>query len=81
MAPSGGFDHSSLSPAREDPNDGHMEDAIPATPHLRWRRDALQPPEIQRVRKDRHMCAHIPEGGLRCVTWNTRGLVGSPSSS
>ena len=24
---------------------------------------------------------YIPEGGLRCVIWNTRGFIGSPSSS
>ena len=27
------------------------------------------------------MCVHILDGGLRCVTWNTRGLNGSVSSS
>ena len=48
---------------------------------LRWRRDALQPPERQRVRLDRITCAHVLEGGLRCATWNTRGPLGSPSSS
>ena len=47
---------------------------------LRWRRDALQPPEVQRDRLNRYTCAHIPDGGLRCVTWNTRGLFGSPAS-
>ena len=26
-------------------------------------------------------CADLPDGGLRCVSWNTRGLVGSISSS
>ena len=25
-------------------------------------------------------CVHIPDGGLRCVTWNTRGLIGSLTS-
>ena len=48
--------------------------------HLRWRRDALQPPALQRVQLDRNTCVHILDGGLRCVTWNTRGLVGSPTS-
>ena len=32
MAPFGGVDHSGLSSSREDPNDGHMEDALPAPP-------------------------------------------------
>ena len=26
-------------------------------------------------------CVHIPEGGLRCASWNTRGLLGSTASS
>ena len=25
----------------------------------------------------RDSCGHFPDGGLRCITWNTRGLVGS----
>ena len=25
-------------------------------------------------------CIHIPDDGLRCVIWNTRGLAGSPTS-
>ena len=49
-------------------------------PHLRWRRDALQPLGIQQVRRDGNTCIHIPDGGLRCVSWNTRGLTGSPFS-
>ena len=49
MVAPGGFDQSSLSPSREDANDEHLENAHPA-PQLRWRRDALQPPEIQRTR-------------------------------
>ena len=80
-APPGEFDHSSVSPSREDLNDGHVENAHLALPQLRWRRHALQPPEIQRVRLDRNTCVHIPDGGLRCVTWNTRGLIGSPFSA
>ena len=35
--------------SREDPNDGHKEDALPAPPTI-----ALQPLEIQRVRKDKN---------------------------
>ena len=81
VAPLGRADHSSLSPSREDPNDGHLEEDRLAPPHLRWRRNALQPPEIKRGCLDRNTCVHIPEGGLRCVTWNTRGLFGSPFSS
>ena len=79
MASSGGFDQSGFSPSREDANDVHLENAQLAPPHLRWRRDALQPPEIQQVRLDRNTCVDIPVGGLRCVTWNTRGLIGPPA--
>ena len=81
LAPLGRADHTSLSPSREIPYDGHLEDVFVAPPHLRWTRDALQPTEIQRRCLDRHTCAHIPVGSLRCVTWNTRGFVGSTFSS
>ena len=77
-APLGGFDQSSLSPSHEDPNDGHLEDALPALPLLYWRRDALKPPELQRGCLDRYTGVQILEGGLRRVTWNRRGHVGSP---
>ena len=76
-----GSDQSCLSSSHEDPNDEHPEDALPTLPHLRWRRDALQPPQIQRGSPDRNTCVHIPDGGLRCVTWSTRGLIGSLVSS
>ena len=49
MASSGTFDQFVFSPSREDANDGHLENAHLALPHKRWSRDALQPPEIQRV--------------------------------
>ena len=55
-------------------------DALLGPPHQRWRSDALQPPEILQPRQERDTCAHLPEGGLRCVSWNTRGLLGSASS-
>ena len=65
---------------REDTNDEHLENAHLAPPHLRWGRDALQPPEIQRARLNRNTCVHIHDDGFRCVIWNTRGLIGSPTS-
>ena len=80
-APPAESEQSSLSSSHEDPNDEHPDGAPPAPPHPRWRRDALQPPQIQRGGLDRNTCVHIPEGGLRCVTWNTRGLIGSVISS
>ena len=73
VAQPAGSDQSSVSP--------HLEDALPALPHPRWRRDASQPPLIQRATLDRNTCVHITDGGLRCVTWNTRGLIGSPVPS
>ena len=76
-----GSDQSSPLPSHEDPNDEHPKDTLPAHPHLRWRRDALQPPQIQRGTLDRNTCVRIPDGGLRCVTWNIGGLIGSPTSS
>ena len=75
------LDQSSLSPSHEDANDEHPEDALPAPPHSCWRRDALQPPQIQRGSPNRKTCVHVPDNGLRCVTWNARGLIGSPTSS
>ena len=81
VAPPAGSDQCSLSPSHEDPNDEHLEDALSAPPHLRWRSNALQPPQIQRGCLDRNTCVHIPDGGLRCVTWNTKGFIGPPTSS
>ena len=76
-----GSDQSSPSSFHEDPNDEHPGGALPAPPHPRWRRDALQPLQIQRVTLDSNTCVHIPDDGLRCVAWNTRGLIGSVTSS
>ena len=75
-----GPDQSCLPSSHEDPNDEHPEGALPSLPHLRWRRDARQPPQSPRGSLDRNTCVHIP-AGLRCVTWHTRGLVGSLTSS
>ena len=59
----------------------HPGDALPASPHLRSRRDALQPPQVQQDAAGRDTCGRFPDGGLRCVTWNTGSLVGSVLSS
>ena len=50
-------------------------------PHLRWRRGALQPPQSQRDGLDRNTRVHVPDDGLRCVSWNTRGLIRSVCTS
>ena len=74
VAPAGGFYQSSLSPSREDLNDEHLENARLAPPQLLWKRDALEPQEIQQARLNKRTCVHIPDG-LRCVTWNLRKLM------
>ena len=76
-----GSDPSSPSSSPEDPNDEHLEGTLLAPPHSRWRPDALQPPQIQRITLDRNTLVHVPDDGLRYVTWNTRGLIGSVTSS
>ena len=81
VAPPAGSDQSNLSSSHEDLHDKHSGDALPAPPHLRWMRDALQPHQLQQGCLERNTCVHIPDGGLRCVTWNSRGLNGSVSSS
>ena len=80
MAPTGGLEQPCLSLSREDTNGEHLVNAHLASAHLRWRRDALHRPRIQRVLLSRNTCVHIPDDGLRCVTWNMRGLFGSPAS-
>ena len=54
--------------SHEDLQDEHPGDALPAPPHLRWRRDALQLPQVQEDGADRNTCDHFPDGGLRCFT-------------
>ena len=56
VAPTGGLDQPGLSLPREDANGEHLESTHPAPPHLRWRRDALQPPGVQRTRSSRNTC-------------------------
>ena len=54
VAPSGGLVQSSHSLSQEDGNGERPENAHLTPPHLRWRRDALQPPEVQRDRLARN---------------------------
>ena len=67
-----GSDQYSPPSSHEDHIGEHQCDALPASPHLRWRRDALQPPQVQQDGAGRNTCVRFPDGGLRCVTWNTR---------
>ena len=71
------FDLSGPSSSPEDPNDEQERGAPPASTRSRWRQDALQPPQILRGIAGRDTCGHFPDGGLHCITWNTRGHVGS----
>ena len=52
--------------------------AFPACFRSRWRQDALQtqPQMLQRT-TGCDGCGSFLSEGLRCITWNTRGLVGS----
>ena len=77
MDPIARFDQFRPSSSPEDPNDEHPENTLPASTRSRWRRDALQPPQVLHGIAGRDTCGHFPDGGLRCVTWNTEGLVGS----
>ena len=64
-----------------DSNEHHPENSLPALPHSRWRRDVLQPPQVQHDTAGRDTCGHFPGGRLRSVTWSIWGLVGSVLSS
>ena len=75
--PLSGSDQYGPSSSYEDLPEEHPEDALPSHPHLSWRRGALQPPHGQQDGADRNACIHLPDGGLRCVTWNIWGLHGS----
>ena len=68
-------------PLHEDAHDPVPACALRGRGHHRWRRDALQLPERLQPCWERDTCAHIPERGLRCASWNTRGLLGSTASS
>ena len=65
-------EQSCSSSSQRDSNDEHLENTLPALPHSRWSRDALQP-QVQQDTAGRDTCGHFPDGGLRCVTWNTGG--------
>ena len=73
--PIGRFDQSSPSSSSEDPNKEHQEGALPTSTRSRWRWDALQPPQVQHGTAGRDTCGHFSDGGLRCIPWNTRGVI------
>ena len=72
------FDLSRPSPFPEDPNNDQKRGDLPASTRSRWRQNALQAPH-QVLQRNTGWDGHGPflADGLRCITWNTRGLIGS----
>ena len=72
------FDHSRSSLSPEVPSDDQQRDALPASTRSRWKQNTLQaPPQVLQRFTGWDGCGLFLTGGLRCVTWNTRGLIGS----
>ena len=72
----GPFSGSWLPP--EVPSGEQQLSALPVSTRSRWRQGALhtQPQILQRTARW-DGCGPFLSEGLRCITWNTRGLVGS----
>ena len=77
----GGQVQADLAPLRENAYGNIPGCVLPGPPHQRWQRDSSQPPKILQLHQARDTCVHIPTGVLRCVSWKTRGLLGSTASS
>ena len=72
------FDHSRSSLSPEFPSDGQQRGALPASSRSRWRQNTLQaPPQVLQRTTGWDGCGPFLSGGLRCISWNTRGLIGS----
>ena len=71
------FDQSRPSSSPEDPIVDQQRGAFQASTRFRWRQDALQPPQALQGIAGGDACGPFFSEGMRCVTWNTRGLVGS----
>ena len=57
---------------------GEQLGVFPASTRSRWRQDALQAqPQILQRTTGWDGCGPFLSEGMRCITWNTRGLVGS----
>ena len=71
------FDHSRPSLFPEVPNDEQQRGALPASTRSRWRQNALHaPPQVLQRIAGWDGYGPFLTGGLRCITWNTRGLIG-----
>ena len=72
------LDHSRSSISPEVPSDEQQRGALPASTRSRWRQNTLQaPPQVLQHTTGWDGCGRFLSGGLRCITWNTRGLIGS----
>ena len=72
------FGHSRPLFFPEVPNDDQQRGALPASTYSRWRQNTLQaPPQVLQRIAGWDGCGPFLTGGLRCITWNTRGLTGS----
>ena len=52
------------SSSHEDSNDDPLENTLPPHPHSRWRRDVLQPHQVQHDTAGRDTRGHFTDGGL-----------------
>ena len=78
VKPSGRSDPSRSSLPLGVPSNEQQRGALPASTRSRWRQDALQaPPQILQRTTGWDGCGPFLSEGVRCVTWSTRGLVGS----
>ena len=75
------FDKPRPSSSPVDSIDEQQRGDLPASTRSRWRQDALQPPQAQHGTAGRDTSGHFPDGDLRCINCNTRGLAGSVFSS
>ena len=76
--PFGRSESSRPSRPPDAPSDGLRRVALPASERFRWRQGVLhaQSQTLQRT-TGWDGCGPFLSEGLRCITWNTRGFVGS----
>ena len=76
--PFGRSDSSRPSLPPDVPSGEQQRGAFPASIRPLWRQGALQAqPQISQYPTGWDGCGPFVSEGLRCITWNTRGLVGS----
>ena len=78
VSPFDRFENSCPSLPPDAPGDGLQRVVLAAPERSRWRQGALQTqPQILQRTTGWDGCGPFLSEGLRCITWNTRGLVGS----